>query len=88
MVIAATKSWTRQEVLALPDDGMRHELVDGELLVSPAPRGRHQRGVFELAMLLVGDLGGIRGHSGRERWAAGGAAAGWMRGSTALPPRR
>ncbi len=45
MVMPATRTWTREEVLALPDDGMRHELVDGELLVSPAPCGRHQRGV-------------------------------------------
>ena len=35
MVMAATKSWTREDVLALPDDGKRYELVDGELLVSP-----------------------------------------------------
>ncbi|MDX2056264.1 MAG: Uma2 family endonuclease [Gemmatimonadales bacterium] len=37
--------WTRQEVLALPDDGNRYELVDGELLVSPSPRPVHQRAV-------------------------------------------
>ncbi len=36
------KSWTREEVLALPDDGNRYELVDGELLVSPSPRALHQ----------------------------------------------
>jgi Uma2 family endonuclease len=29
-------------VLALPDDGKRYELVDGELLVSPSPRRLHQ----------------------------------------------
>ncbi|MGE3618287.1 MAG: Uma2 family endonuclease [Gemmatimonadales bacterium] len=36
------RSWTRAAVLALPDDGKRYELVDGELLVSPSPRPRHQ----------------------------------------------
>lgn len=36
------KRWTREEVLALPDDGNRYELVDGELLVSPSPRALHQ----------------------------------------------
>ena len=36
------KMWTREEVLALPDDGNRYELVDGELLVSAAPRLIHQ----------------------------------------------
>jgi Uma2 family endonuclease len=28
---------------ALPDDGMRHELLDGRLLVTPAPKEEHQR---------------------------------------------
>jgi Uma2 family endonuclease len=31
------KLWTREAVLALPDDGNRYELLDGELLVSPSP---------------------------------------------------
>lgn len=34
--------FTREMVLALPDDGNRYELVYGELLVSPAPVARHQ----------------------------------------------
>lgn len=40
--------WTREQVLALPDDGNRYELVDGELLVSPSPRMLHQLGVTAL----------------------------------------
>jgi len=36
------RRWTREEVLALPDDGNRYELIDGELLVTPAPRKIHQ----------------------------------------------
>jgi Uma2 family endonuclease len=40
--------WTREEVLALPDDGNRYELVDGELLVTPAPNQTHQAIVGEL----------------------------------------
>lgn len=35
--------WTLEEVHALPDDGNRHELLDGELLVSAAPSWTHQR---------------------------------------------
>jgi Uma2 family endonuclease len=45
--------WTREEVLALPDDGNRYELVDGELLVSPSPRGPHQRAVGELYLMVA-----------------------------------
>ncbi len=46
------RRWTRDAVLALPDDGQRYELVDGELLVSPSPRGAHQRAVLALALVL------------------------------------
>ena len=45
-------NWIREQVLALPEDGRRYELVDGELLVSPSPRGPHQRGVMELFRLV------------------------------------
>jgi Uma2 family endonuclease len=34
--------WTAQMVRELPEDGKRYEVVHGELLVTPAPRGRHQ----------------------------------------------
>lgn len=34
--------WTVEMVRALPDDGNRYELLDGALLVSPAPSYRHQ----------------------------------------------
>ncbi len=44
----ARRRWTRDEVLALPDDGNRYELIDGELLVTPAPRLIHQRAVMAL----------------------------------------
>ena len=34
--------WNADLVRALPDDGNRYELVDGALLVTPAPSRRHQ----------------------------------------------
>lgn len=40
--------WSRERVLALPDDGNRYELFDGELLVTPAPNGLHQLAVARL----------------------------------------
>ncbi|MFQ6047240.1 MAG: Uma2 family endonuclease [Gemmatimonadales bacterium] len=44
----AARRYTVEEVLAFPEDGNRYELVHGELLVTPAPRARHQA--------LLGDL--------------------------------
>jgi len=52
MPAALHRSYTREEVLAFPEDGNRYELVHGELLVSPSPRWRHQRSVLELAVRL------------------------------------
>jgi Uma2 family endonuclease len=44
--------WTRERLLALPDDGKRYELFDGELLVTPAPASRHQDAVLALVLRL------------------------------------
>lgn len=52
MPVALDRYYTREEVLAFPDDGNRYELVHGELLVSPSPMLRHQRVVLELAVRL------------------------------------
>src|SRR3712207_9423725 len=35
-----------------PDDGRRHELIDGTEIVTPAPTPRHQVAAFKLARLL------------------------------------
>lgn len=43
---------TRAELDAMPDDGRRHELLDGVLLVTPAPGWGHQRAAFRLGRLL------------------------------------
>ena len=44
--------WSVERVLALPDDGNRYEVVDGELLVSPAPTLLHQRAIGRLYLRL------------------------------------
>jgi Uma2 family endonuclease len=44
--------WTVHDLDLLPEDGLRYELLDGTLLVSPAPTRRHQRAVFELGAQL------------------------------------
>jgi len=40
---ADTTRLTHDDYVNLPDDGRRHELIDGELIVTPAPVTRHQR---------------------------------------------
>ena len=44
--------WTAAMLAGLPDDGRRYEIVDGELLVTPAPSWAHQRAVRQLFMRL------------------------------------
>lgn len=44
--------FTRADLEAMPDDGRRYELIDGILIVSPAPRFRHQLVLGELFALL------------------------------------
>jgi len=45
--------WTVDMVRALPDDGNRYEVIDGELFVTRAPSVAHQRAVLELALLVA-----------------------------------
>jgi Uma2 family endonuclease len=44
--------YTVEDLETMPDDGRRYELIDGELLVSPAPGTAHQRIAYLLAMTL------------------------------------
>ena len=50
------RRYTVDEILAFPDDGNRYELVDGELLVTPAPMPRHQLVLQHLLVTLQGYL--------------------------------
>ncbi len=43
---------TVQDLEGMPDDGRRHELVDGVLIVSPVPGLRHQKIVYRLYGVL------------------------------------
>jgi Uma2 family endonuclease len=49
---------TVEQLLALPDDGLRHELLDGEHVVTPAPELLHQRAVGDLMYALQTQLRG------------------------------
>lgn len=50
---ALQHEWTVDEVLALPDDGMRHECLDGEHVVTPAPDVPHQSVLWSLNRVLT-----------------------------------
>ncbi len=43
---------TYEDYLYLPDDGKRHEIIDGEHYVSPAPKVRHQTILGNLLSIL------------------------------------
>lgn len=43
---------TRADLDALPDDGLRHELIDGTFVMSPAPGRPHQRMAVGIAVAL------------------------------------
>jgi Uma2 family endonuclease len=57
MAMPATQTdrtdWTVDMLDALPDDGQRYEIIDGELFVTPAPRDVHQYVVGELLARLL-----------------------------------
>lgn len=46
------RSLTRDDLDAMPDDGHRYEIIDGTLIVSPAPIRLHQRIVTQLVRAL------------------------------------
>lgn len=49
---ASHTEWTVEMVHDLPDDGNRYEVIDGALLVSPAPSYLHQRALLRLYQIL------------------------------------
>ena len=56
MSMPSTSYFTADDVRALPDDGNRYETVHGELLVTPAPGGRHQFVLGQLHFAIYGYL--------------------------------
>ena len=48
-----SRDWTVDDLDRIPDDGLQYELLDGLLLVSPAPPKSHQRAVGRMYLLLT-----------------------------------
>lgn len=51
-VLPREGDWTVDDVDLLPDDGLQYELIDGILIVSPAPVPKHQRAAKVVFRLL------------------------------------
>ena len=49
-------TWTVEEYELLPDDGIRYEILEGELAMTPAPTTEHQRISRRLQFILYGAL--------------------------------
>src|SRR5690242_11999781 len=59
MAMPATRTvWTVDMLDALPDDGQRYEIIDGELHVPPAPRLLHQLVALHMYYVLATYLRG------------------------------
>jgi Uma2 family endonuclease len=52
MMIATLRPLTYDDLLQLPDDGQRYEIIGGELIVNPAPTSGHQRVLGRLYRLM------------------------------------
>lgn len=52
IVLPRSHEWTVDDLEHLPDDGLQYELIDGILLVSPAPMAPHQRAARAVFRLL------------------------------------
>jgi Uma2 family endonuclease len=55
-------TWTYDDLFALPDDGKRYEIIEGELYEMPAPNWDHIAVVMNL-ILLLGPV--VQSHGGR-----------------------
>ena len=51
-VMVTARAPTRADLDALPDDGLRHELIDGQFVMTPAPGSDHQTMSLRLAALI------------------------------------
>ncbi len=70
IVLDLNREYTVEEYATLPDDGNRYELIEGKLVMTPAPRDRHGRICDELLTELKlflrahPELGQVWSHTG------------------------
>ena len=58
---------TYDDFVLFPDDGLRHELIDGEHYVTPSPNDKHQTILANL-LLMIGPW--VRTHATGKAWIA------------------
>ena len=71
MSTTSTALMTAEELMNLPDDDMRHELINGELIIMPPPGFPHGRAAMRLGaplaqFVLNHDLGEVFDYSGYQ----------------------
>ncbi|MBI2232251.1 MAG: Uma2 family endonuclease [Deltaproteobacteria bacterium] len=47
-----SSQFTYEDYLLFPDDGKRHEIIDGDHCVTPAPKTKHQKVSFNLTIAI------------------------------------
>ena len=52
-VAAARRAWTYRDLVALPEDQLRHELIDGQHVVTPSPSTAHQLILWNIGSILA-----------------------------------
>jgi Uma2 family endonuclease len=52
MTTATSKNFTWNDLLKMPEDNLRREIVDGELIESPSPFADHQRVLRKLVSIM------------------------------------
>ena len=50
--MATLRPLTHDDLLSPPDDGNRYEIINGEMVMNPAPLATHQRVLLRLTRLL------------------------------------
>lgn len=58
---ASSIKFTYEDYLLFPEDGKRHELIDGDRYMTPSPSTKHQRVSMSLSNLFCNYLKGCRG---------------------------
>jgi Uma2 family endonuclease len=60
-MIATLRPLTYDDLVDMPDDGQRYEIIGGELLVNPAPTWNHQRVVEPDLVFVASEQGPVAG---------------------------